>query len=69
MIQAFGETDITRVSRMLLDNVKIACHNRSDIQHRSALWKATALLILTPDLDRKLLHCIASSQVLYKMCF
>lgn len=40
-----------------------ACKQKSDVLHRGALWRATAMLINTPKLNRKLLHCIAWSQV------
>lgn len=63
MLEAFGEGESHKLSEKLIEGVKKACKNRSDSQHRSALWRATALLIITPDLNRKLLQCIASSQV------
>lgn len=40
-----------------------ACKEKSDEKHRGALWRATAMLIGMSTLNRKLLHCIASSQV------
>lgn len=64
MLEAYGENEISTLSEKLLENIRNACKSRSDIQHRNALWRATALLIITPDLNRKLLQCIASSQVL-----
>lgn len=46
-----------------MNAVWIACREKSDVEHRGALWRATAILIGTPRLNRKLLHCIAWSQV------
>lgn len=40
-----------------------ACQRRCDDEHLGALWRATAMLISTQKLNRKLLHCIAWSQV------
>lgn len=40
-----------------------ACKLRDDQKHRGALWRATAILVSMPALNRKLLHCIAWSQV------
>lgn len=47
----------------LVSDVWDACQKKSDIEHRGALWRATAYLILCSGLNRKLLHAIASSQV------
>lgn len=40
-----------------------ACQVRDDEKHSGALWRATAMLVGMPTLNRKLLHCIAWSQV------
>lgn len=40
-----------------------ACKLRDDEKHRGALWRATAMLVGMQTLNRKLLHCIAWSQV------
>ncbi|XP_017786237.1 PREDICTED: phosphatidylinositol 4-kinase alpha isoform X2 [Nicrophorus vespilloides] len=58
-----GEEKREELTEQLLENVWSACKSRSDAAHREALWRATAMLISTPKLNRKILHCIASSQV------
>ncbi|CAH1104235.1 unnamed protein product [Psylliodes chrysocephalus] len=47
----------------VLNKVWSACKERSNSLHRDALWQATALLLSTKEVDRRLLHCIAWSQV------
>lgn len=37
-----------KVVDLLIDAVWIACRARNDVTHRSALWRATALLISMP---------------------
>lgn len=47
----------------LVKEVWDACRERNDAQHRGALWRATAYLILCSGTNRKLLHAVSSSQV------
>ncbi|XP_058838895.1 phosphatidylinositol 4-kinase alpha isoform X1 [Topomyia yanbarensis] len=47
----------------LVKDIWDACAEKSDAQHRGALWRATAYLILCASANRKLLHAISSSQV------
>ncbi|XP_031784727.1 phosphatidylinositol 4-kinase alpha isoform X2 [Nasonia vitripennis] len=47
----------------LVEEILRACRNRDDNEHRRALWRATALLISIPGLNRKLLHTVACSQL------
>lgn len=46
-----------------INDVWEACKLKDDEKHQGALWRATALLVKMPVLNRKLLQCIASSQV------
>lgn len=55
--------DKNALADLLLQKVWDACRDKSDAMHREALWQATALLISTKNLNRKLLHCISCSQV------
>ncbi|KZC07783.1 Phosphatidylinositol 4-kinase alpha [Dufourea novaeangliae] len=52
-----------KVVDQLIDAVWMACRSRNDVKHRSALWRATALLISMPGIHRRLLHTVASSQI------
>ncbi|XP_015519648.1 phosphatidylinositol 4-kinase alpha isoform X1 [Neodiprion lecontei] len=59
----FNMTQNNKVISKLISSVWRACRNRSDSQHRVALWRATALLICTPGIHRTLLHTVACSQI------
>ncbi|KAJ8972794.1 hypothetical protein NQ314_000030 [Rhamnusium bicolor] len=63
MLTVIGNDDKNALAEVILKRVWNACRERSDALHRDALWQATALMISTVDLNRKLLHCIAWSQV------
>ncbi|XP_066584253.1 phosphatidylinositol 4-kinase alpha isoform X2 [Prorops nasuta] len=52
-----------KVVDRLIDAVWKACRNNANKEHRSALWRATALLVSTPGIHRRLLHTVACSQV------
>lgn len=47
----------------LIENVWKSCRSQNSQDHRSALWRTTAMLVSTPGLCRKLLHVVAWSQV------
>ncbi|XP_015180131.1 PREDICTED: phosphatidylinositol 4-kinase alpha isoform X1 [Polistes dominula] len=51
------------VVQQLIDAVWSACRESNDLQHRGALWRATALLISMPGIHRRLLQTVACSQV------
>ncbi|XP_012288489.1 phosphatidylinositol 4-kinase alpha [Orussus abietinus] len=57
------EVPFTHVSDLLIDLLTKAGRARDDAQHRGALWRATALLIAIPGIDRRLLHTVAFSHV------
>nr|XP_022907836.1 phosphatidylinositol 4-kinase alpha [Onthophagus taurus] len=63
LLAVYAEQGDNSLTEKLISNVWKACEDRSDSKHRDALWRATAMLIHSPDLNRKLLHCIASSQL------
>lgn len=63
MVDEYGPAHMNNLINNVLAKVKEACHAKSDKMHQDALWKATALLIALPESNRKLLHCIASSQL------
>lgn len=42
------EESRNKVVDLLIDAVWMACRSRNDVAHRSALWRATALLISMP---------------------
>lgn len=65
MLEEYGPEGTDKLIEIVLDMVKSSCKNNSDIMHRDSLWKATGLLISLPEPNRRLLHCIASSQVMY----
>ncbi|XP_049766862.1 phosphatidylinositol 4-kinase alpha isoform X1 [Schistocerca cancellata] len=57
-----GETRET-LADQLIEAVWNTCKAKDSEAHHSALWRATALLISTPGVYRKLLHVVAWSQV------
>ncbi|KAK5638099.1 hypothetical protein RI129_012394 [Pyrocoelia pectoralis] len=63
MLYVLGPESRLELTEKLMLNVWSACKEKSDSIHQEALWRATAMLISNPVLSRKLLHCIASSQV------
>ncbi|GJQ75443.1 hypothetical protein Trydic_g23610 [Trypoxylus dichotomus] len=63
LLAGYSEQDNTMLTDKLIGNVWQACKDRSDVAHRDALWRATAMLIHSPKLNRKLLNSIASSQI------
>ncbi|KAJ3651067.1 hypothetical protein Zmor_017128 [Zophobas morio] len=63
MSAVYGSEGKAALVDFILKKVWSACRERSDSEHRDALWQATALLISTTEFNRKLLHCIAWSQV------
>ncbi|KAK9746290.1 PI4-kinase N-terminal region [Popillia japonica] len=63
LLAVYSELGNTTLTEKLIGNVWQACTDQSDAAHREALWRATAMLINSPKLDRKLLNCIASSQI------
>ncbi|XP_063926768.1 phosphatidylinositol 4-kinase alpha isoform X5 [Zophobas morio] len=63
MSAVYGTEGKAALVDFILKKVWSACRERSDSEHRDALWQATALLISTTEFNRKLLHCIAWSQV------
>jgi phosphatidylinositol 4-kinase len=63
MSAVYGPEGKRALVDFILKRVWTACKERSDADHRDALWQATALLISTTELNRSLLHCIAWSQV------
>ncbi|XP_065168456.1 phosphatidylinositol 4-kinase alpha isoform X3 [Atheta coriaria] len=58
-----GQENIRDMTGRLLERVWQSCKDKDVDGHREALWRSTAMLITTPELNRSLLHCIASSQV------
>lgn len=62
-VMGLSENDKSNLEDDLIKQVWDACARKSDSAHRKALWKATALLITSPGINRKLLHAICWSQV------
>lgn len=65
LIQLEGKSEEEKevLIEMLIRDVRKACHDRDNEAHRSALWRATAMLVNTPGMYRNLLHVVACSQV------
>lgn len=68
LLAVYSEKTNTTLTEKLIGNVWHACKEKSDAAHRESLWRATAMLIHSSKLDRKLLNCIASSQVRLQEC-
>ncbi|EEB20254.1 Phosphatidylinositol 4-kinase alpha, putative [Pediculus humanus corporis] len=58
-----NEGEKHKLITQLVDKVWESCAMKDDETHGAALWRVTALLILTPGMDRRLLHVVAWSQV------
>ncbi|KAG8287986.1 phosphatidylinositol 4-kinase alpha [Homalodisca vitripennis] len=52
-----------KIIEKIIKDVWDACHEESNAQHHSALWRATALLISSEDAPRNLLNVVACSQL------
>ncbi|XP_067636083.1 phosphatidylinositol 4-kinase alpha isoform X2 [Eurosta solidaginis] len=63
LLSVLSEEDKAGLADRLVKDVWDACAEKSDARHRGALWRATAYLIICSDVNRKLLHAVASSQV------
>lgn len=63
MLSVLGEQEKAALADTLVNEVWSACAEKSDAKHRGALWRATAYLIICADVDRRLLHAVASSQL------
>ncbi|XP_023247195.1 phosphatidylinositol 4-kinase alpha isoform X2 [Copidosoma floridanum] len=61
--QRSDEENANTLVNRLMDELWRACRNKDENEHRSALWRATALLISIPGIHRRLLHTVAWSQV------
>lgn len=50
LIQLEGKSEEEKevLIEMLIRDVRKACHDRDNEAHRSALWRATAMLVNTP---------------------
>lgn len=58
LLSVLSENEKSGLTERLITAVWSACINKSDCEHRGALWRATAYLILCPGVNRKLLHAI-----------
>ncbi|XP_017062942.1 phosphatidylinositol 4-kinase alpha isoform X1 [Drosophila eugracilis] len=63
LLSVLSEKDKAGLADRLVSDVWEACSEKSDARHRGALWRATAYLIICSEIDRKLLHAVASSQL------
>jgi len=63
LLSVLSEKDKAGLADRLVSDVWEACAEKSDARHRGALWRATAYLIICSEIDRKLLHAVASSQL------
>ncbi|EDW82565.1 uncharacterized protein Dwil_GK25066 [Drosophila willistoni] len=63
LLSVLSEQDKAGLAERLVCDVWEACAEKSDARHRGALWRATAYLIICAEIDRKLLHAVASSQL------
>ncbi|XP_030382082.1 phosphatidylinositol 4-kinase alpha isoform X1 [Scaptodrosophila lebanonensis] len=63
LLSVLSEEDKVGLAERLVKDVWGACAEKSDARHRGALWRATAYLIICAEIDRKLLHAVATSQV------
>ncbi|KAL0266294.1 UNVERIFIED_CONTAM: hypothetical protein PYX00_008881 [Menopon gallinae] len=63
IIGLLNQGNRNELSRELINKVWEACRMKDDSKHGAALWRVTAFLIMTPGMDRKLLHVVAWSQV------
>ncbi|BFG00115.1 phosphatidylinositol 4-kinase alpha [Drosophila madeirensis] len=63
LLSVLSEQDKAGLAERLVSDVWEACRDKSDARHRGALWRATAYLIICAEVDRKLLHAVASSQL------
>lgn len=58
LLSVLEDDDKRGLADRLVNDVWEACKKGSDAQHRGALWRATAYLILCSGVNRKLLHAI-----------
>uniref|UniRef100_A0A1A9ULE3 Phosphatidylinositol 4-kinase alpha n=1 Tax=Glossina austeni TaxID=7395 RepID=A0A1A9ULE3_GLOAU len=63
LLSVLNEDEKVGLADRLVKDVWDACRDRSDSRHRGALWRAAAYLIICSDINRKLLHAVATSQV------
>ncbi|KAM7348854.1 phosphatidylinositol 4-kinase III alpha isoform 1-T1 [Cochliomyia hominivorax] len=63
LLSVLSEEEKGGLADRLVKDVWDACKEKSDARHRGALWRATAYLIICPNINRKLLHAVATSQV------
>nr|CAD7396811.1 unnamed protein product [Timema cristinae] len=63
LVDVTGDDGRLKLIQHLIHSVWQACKQRSNAAHRGALWRATAMLISTPGIQRNLLHVVAWSQV------
>ncbi|XP_073835112.1 phosphatidylinositol 4-kinase III alpha isoform X2 [Musca autumnalis] len=63
LLSVLSDEEKAGLADRLVNDVWEACREKSDARHRGALWRATAYLIICSDINRKLLHAVATSQV------
>ncbi|XP_055374781.1 phosphatidylinositol 4-kinase alpha [Condylostylus longicornis] len=62
-LSVLSEEEKCGLADRLVKDVLTACADKNDTKHRGALWRATAYLIYSQGINRKLLHAVATSQV------
>ncbi|XP_037935498.1 phosphatidylinositol 4-kinase alpha isoform X1 [Teleopsis dalmanni] len=63
LLSVLNDEDKAGLADRLVKDVWDACADKCDAKHRGALWRATAYLIICCEINRKLLHAVATSQV------
>ncbi|XP_042233496.1 phosphatidylinositol 4-kinase alpha-like isoform X1 [Homarus americanus] len=61
LLMVSDEDQRDKLVSKLLGDIKIACDNKSEIDFRQGLWRATGLLIATKGIHRRLLRCVCTS--------
>lgn len=69
MLKVYTEDGRKKLIEKILDSIGEACKERSNALFRESLWRATALQISKPELNRMLLHKIAWAPVKFSDCF
>lgn len=58
LLSVLSDEDKKGLADRLVKEVWNACNEKSDARHRGALWRATAYLIISSGINRKLLHAV-----------
>lgn len=65
LLSVLDDDDKKGLSDRLVKEVWDACREKSDAKYRGALWRATGYLIICSGINRKLLHAICKSKIIF----